>query len=91
MEIIVLDVNDNAPVFNKFEPRSIQETVPEGDIVFTVTATDADQPGTPSSQLEYSIEGGSDKGKVIFLTLDFFFLSADTGKVIVIGCGVIVP
>ncbi|XP_033644431.1 cadherin-23-like isoform X2 [Asterias rubens] len=66
VEIIVLDVNDNAPVFNKFEPRSIQETVPEGDIVFTVTATDADQPGTPSSQLEYSIEGGSDKAEELF-------------------------
>lgn len=57
VNITVIDVNDNPPMFN---PPSysitVHESVPVGTLLATVSATDKDQPGTPNSQFDYSIE-----------------------------------
>lgn len=62
LTITVTDVNDNAPVFATSE---VQLTVPEdratGELV-KLMATDEDQPNTPNSDIEYSIESGNEEG-----------------------------
>ena len=57
VNVTVIDVNDNRPVFN---PASytirVRESVPVGSLLVNVFATDRDQPGNPNSQFDYSIE-----------------------------------
>lgn len=61
--ITVEDINDNAPVF---EQSDFEETVGEstevGTSIKTISATDADLPSTPSSEVSFEITSGNDKG-----------------------------
>ena len=52
--IAVTDVNDNSPVVTVTDSISIPLNLPNGSLVFTVTATDADSAGM-NSELRYSI------------------------------------
>lgn len=62
MTILVLDVNDNAPVFQR---RDYSVTVPEdvaiGTEVIRVLATSADI--GPNAEITYSIRSGNELGK----------------------------
>ena len=62
--ITITDVNDNPPVF---QPSSysvlLREDLPVGEDVVEVLASDADQPNTPNSRIEYFITGGNSEGR----------------------------
>ena len=59
----ILDENDHAPAFViAYPPITIREDQPVGTQIGVVSATDADQPGTPNQQVRYSIVGGTGLG-----------------------------
>nr|XP_055033075.1 cadherin-11-like [Misgurnus anguillicaudatus] len=60
LEITVLDINDNTPVFPPDLSGSINESSKAGTKVMTVKATDADDPTTPNGQIEYKLLNGTD-------------------------------
>ena len=73
--------NKNQPIFDREEyTSSIFETIPVGDIILTVKATDADE--GVSGDLVYSLDlensVPSDLGK-------FFYVNPTTGNVTIIG------
>uniref|UniRef100_A0A668AI05 Desmoglein 2 n=1 Tax=Myripristis murdjan TaxID=586833 RepID=A0A668AI05_9TELE len=55
LQVIVLDENDCPPVFKKGQIGSVNESSAAGTYVMKVFATDADEPGTPHSEIYYSI------------------------------------
>ncbi|XP_064633793.1 cadherin EGF LAG seven-pass G-type receptor 2-like isoform X2 [Lineus longissimus] len=58
VKITITDVNDNAPVFKpNFYEKAISEEVAPGELVETVTATDADT--DLHARVTYSISGGN--------------------------------
>ncbi|XP_042338845.1 protocadherin alpha-3-like, partial [Plectropomus leopardus] len=79
VSIIVLDSNDNRPIFNQeIYQIAVKENVPVGTSIFKMNATDADQ-GT-NSEIEYSL-GKTLKKKVY----DIFELDKLTGEIRVKG------
>lgn len=59
--MVILDINDNPPVFSKpVYEASVSEDRDIDYSVITIAARDADQPGTPNSQIFYTFEGGDD-------------------------------
>jgi len=55
LTINILDVNDNSPIFT--EPSynlTVEEDAHIGTVVATITATDADEPGTCNSNVSYN-------------------------------------
>lgn len=78
MTILVLDVNDNAPVFQR---RDYAVTVPEdvavGTEVLRVLATSADI--GPNAEITYKIRSGNELGK--------FAIDRNLGEVL--GCGLL--
>ncbi|XP_015213238.2 cadherin-17 [Lepisosteus oculatus] len=62
--IKVIDINNQIPIFEKsqYEPVSTPEDTPSGTTLLSILANDADEPGTGSSKVEYSIANG-DPGK----------------------------
>ncbi|CAM5160478.1 unnamed protein product [Natator depressus] len=78
IRVIVLDSNDNAPVFSQPDYRvSIWENVPEGSPVVTVKATDPDE--GVNKEVKYSFQKITDKASKIFR------LDSNTGDVTVVG------
>ncbi|XP_073730267.1 protocadherin gamma-A5-like isoform X9 [Misgurnus anguillicaudatus] len=76
INIIVLDGNDNAPVFSKSPYKaSVIENAAKGTVVTTVSATDADE----SSGVQYYFEHATSAVKALFS------IDADSGEVRVIG------
>ncbi|XP_022074120.2 protocadherin gamma-A11-like [Acanthochromis polyacanthus] len=76
--ITVLDVNDNAPVFTQSTyTASVFENAPEGTVVTTVSASDADY-GT-NSRVKYSITNSLDQAHVLFQ------INEDSGEITLIG------
>ncbi|XP_016088948.1 cadherin-5-like [Sinocyclocheilus grahami] len=69
--IVVLDINDNSPVFPPDLSGSISESSKAGSIVMTVNATDADDGNTQNGRIEYKLLNGTDlfninnKGNII--------------------------
>lgn len=62
VNVIVLDQNDNAPVFSKtLYTKSIPEDVRDGSMVIQVSATDADQSSANSRIYYRLLSGGADK------------------------------
>ncbi|XP_051501240.1 cadherin-5 [Myxocyprinus asiaticus] len=59
-EIVLLDINDNRPVFPPDLSGSISESSREGTTVMTVEATDADDPTTQNGMIEYKLLNGTD-------------------------------
>ncbi|KAJ8290986.1 hypothetical protein GJAV_G00019970 [Gymnothorax javanicus] len=62
--IKVIDINNEIPVFEKNDYGKIEtpEDSPPGTTLLTVHATDADDPGTGSSKVEYHITDGDQDG-----------------------------
>lgn len=63
---VVIDVddsNDNPPVFQTTDyAKTISENLPIGTSVETITATDADLPGSVNSEIVFDITSGNDEG-----------------------------
>uniref|UniRef100_A0A7N8XEX8 Cadherin domain-containing protein n=1 Tax=Mastacembelus armatus TaxID=205130 RepID=A0A7N8XEX8_9TELE len=79
IEINVLDINDNAPLFSSTLYKvQIFENIPVGTAVFTLNATDADE-GT-NSEIVYSLRN-KDQDHI----LDIFKIDSDTGVISVKG------
>lgn len=75
-KVVVKDVNDNKPKFEKlFYSTRILETAKFGD-VYQVTAIDQDAPNTLNSKIVYAIESGNDRDK--------FSIDSSTGMVKII-------
>uniref|UniRef100_A0A8C9XIC0 Protocadherin 2 alpha a 15 n=1 Tax=Sander lucioperca TaxID=283035 RepID=A0A8C9XIC0_SANLU len=79
VSIIVLDSNDNSPIFSQeIYQIEIQENVPVGTSIFQMNATDSDE-GT-NSEIEYSL------GKIVKTKVyDIFELDKLTGEIRVKG------
>ncbi|XP_051506055.1 protocadherin gamma-A11-like isoform X12 [Myxocyprinus asiaticus] len=78
INVIVMDANDNAPVFSQSVYTAlVAENAENGLIVFKVSATDADQ-GT-NKQVSYSFSESSDS------IADIFNIDPTTGQIIVTG------
>lgn len=61
--VIVEDVNDNAPVFERNEyATTVSEAAPLKYSIERVKATDADLESSPNSEIVYSISSGNDAG-----------------------------
>ncbi|XP_057177600.1 protocadherin gamma-A5-like isoform X28 [Triplophysa rosa] len=77
INIIIIDVNDNAPVFSQSSYKaSVVENAAKGTVVTTVSATDADE---SSHNIQYYFEHATSTIKALFS------INADSGKVTVIG------
>lgn len=61
VRVVVNDINDNAPIFT---PNVVNLTIPEdrpsGSLGTTLNAMDNDEPGSPNSDIVYSIVSGND-------------------------------
>ncbi|XP_035505216.2 protocadherin alpha-3-like [Scophthalmus maximus] len=79
IEINVLDINDNAPMFSSslYKIKTV-ENIPIGTAIFTLNATDADE-GT-NSEIVYSLRN-KDQDHI----LDIFKIDPDTGIISVKG------
>ncbi|XP_033182080.1 protocadherin alpha-3-like [Anabas testudineus] len=79
VSIIVLDSNDNRPIFSQeIYQITIQENVPVGSLIFQMNATDYDE--GPNGEIEYSL-GKTLRPKVY----DIFELDKVTGEISVKG------
>ncbi|RXN12486.1 cadherin-5-like protein [Labeo rohita] len=58
--IVVMDINDNSPVFHPDQPGSISESSKAGSKVMTVNVTDADDPTTQNGMVGYKLLNGTD-------------------------------
>ncbi|XP_067423038.1 protocadherin gamma-A8-like isoform X5 [Emydura macquarii macquarii] len=78
IHIIVLDANDNAPVFNQPVYKvSVLENVPVGTLLLTVNATDPDE--AINSEVTYSFRKIKDKASPIFQ------VDSKTGEISTVG------
>ncbi|XP_074924119.1 protocadherin gamma-A12-like isoform X9 [Chelonoidis abingdonii] len=78
IRVIVLDSNDNAPVFSQPVYKvSVWENVPEGSMVVTVKATDLDE--GVNKEVKYSFQKITDKAP------QMFHLDPKTGEITVVG------
>ncbi|XP_033922839.1 protocadherin gamma-A10-like [Melopsittacus undulatus] len=74
IRVVVLDANDNAPVFSQAEYTvRVPEDVPVGSVLVAVTASDADE--GLNGHLKYSMKKTKDR------TSQTFFLDAETGEI----------
>uniref|UniRef100_A0A8C5UDJ5 Cadherin domain-containing protein n=1 Tax=Malurus cyaneus samueli TaxID=2593467 RepID=A0A8C5UDJ5_9PASS len=74
IHVIVVDANDNAPVFSQAEYTvRVPEDVPVGSILITVTATDADE--GLNGVVKYSMKKETD------MASDVFHLDSETGEI----------
>ncbi|KAJ1128080.1 hypothetical protein NDU88_006464 [Pleurodeles waltl] len=75
IKVIVLDANDNAPVFDKSVYKvSVLENIPKGTTVTAVRAVDIDQ--ELNSEVTYSFSNGLDTD------LQIFTLNSKTGEIV---------
>ncbi|XP_048371380.1 protocadherin gamma-A6-like isoform X18 [Sphaerodactylus townsendi] len=78
IKIIVLDVNDNAPVFSQpLYAVSIEENIPKGSTICRITAVDPDE--GIYGELKYSFK------KVTKKDAQMFLLNSTTGTITVMG------
>uniref|UniRef100_A0A8C3EJS8 Uncharacterized protein n=1 Tax=Corvus moneduloides TaxID=1196302 RepID=A0A8C3EJS8_CORMO len=74
IRVVVLDANDNAPVFSQAEYTvRVPEDVPVGSVLVTVIATDADE--GLYGQVKYSMNKATD------MASDIFHLDSETGEI----------
>uniref|UniRef100_A0A8C4YIF1 Cadherin domain-containing protein n=1 Tax=Gopherus evgoodei TaxID=1825980 RepID=A0A8C4YIF1_9SAUR len=78
IRVIVLDANDNAPVFSQPVYKvSVLENVPAGSLLLTVNATDPDE--AINSEVTYSLRKMKDKASQIFQ------VDSKTGEISTVG------
>ncbi|KAF4088862.1 hypothetical protein AMELA_G00059540 [Ameiurus melas] len=66
LKIIVLDQNDNAPVFNVQMNGSVYELSDEDTSVIIIKADDADEKDSPNSQITYKVIQQKPAGEMMF-------------------------
>ncbi|XP_019486198.1 PREDICTED: cadherin-17 [Hipposideros armiger] len=66
VQINVIDINDQIPIFEKSDYGNITlaEDTAVGSIILTIQATDADEPFTGSSKILYRIRQGDSEGRL---------------------------
>ncbi|XP_025029325.1 protocadherin gamma-A6 [Python bivittatus] len=78
IKVIVLDANDNAPVFSQhIYEVNVKENIPKGSIIATVHATDLDE--GLNGEVKYSLK------KTTKLEVPIFHLNSTTGEIILTG------
>ncbi|XP_014382576.1 protocadherin gamma-A4-like [Alligator sinensis] len=78
IHVVVLDANDNAPVFSQPLYRvSVRENVPVGSALLTVSATDADE--ELNAAVAYSLRKTKDKAS------ETFQVDSRTGDIVTVG------
>ncbi|XP_025050542.1 protocadherin gamma-A5-like [Alligator sinensis] len=78
IHVVVLDANDNAPVFSQPLYRvSVRENVPVGSALLTVSATDADE--GLNAAVAYSLRKTKDKAS------ETFQVDSRTGDIVTVG------
>ncbi|XP_059569032.1 protocadherin gamma-A5-like [Alligator mississippiensis] len=78
IHVVVLDANDNAPVFSQTLYRvSVRENVPVGSALLTVNATDADE--GLNAAVAYSLRKTKDKAS------ETFQVDSRTGDIVTVG------
>ncbi|XP_053101014.1 protocadherin gamma-A12-like [Hemicordylus capensis] len=78
IQVIVLDANDNAPVFSQpVYEATVKENVPEGSTVCKIKAIDLDE--GINGEVKYSFEKIREKNSKIFL------LNSTTGEITLVG------
>ncbi|XP_063156250.1 protocadherin gamma-A6-like [Candoia aspera] len=78
IKIIVLDANDNAPVFSQsIYEVNVKENIPKGFIIANVHATDLDE--GLNGEVKYSLK------KTTKLDVPIFHLNSTTGEITLIG------
>uniref|UniRef100_A0AAV2M629 Cadherin domain-containing protein n=1 Tax=Knipowitschia caucasica TaxID=637954 RepID=A0AAV2M629_KNICA len=82
VQISILDINDNPPVFQRslYEITTPEDTA-QGSFLMTVLAQDRDQQGSPNSTFHYTIKSASPQTENAQ-----FFIDKDTGKISFKGC-----
>ncbi|NWI98720.1 PCDGA protein, partial [Crypturellus undulatus] len=78
IHVIVLDANDNAPVFSQavYMVR-VPEDMPVGSVLLSVSATDADD--GINGMVKYTLK------KITDIMLEIFQLNSETGDIILVG------
>lgn len=72
IEIVITDVNDNAPTFTqKVFHTSVKEDIKIDSSIITVSAVDHDEPGSNNSKVVYEVIAGN--------TRNFFKIDSQTG------------
>ncbi|NXB56794.1 CAD17 protein, partial [Struthidea cinerea] len=70
VEVHVIDINDQIPIFEKSEYNSVTvaENIPIGTVILEIQATDEDEPATGSSLIVYQVKEGDPNNSFIIET-----------------------
>ncbi|XP_010004805.1 PREDICTED: cadherin-17 [Chaetura pelagica] len=70
VEIHVIDINDQIPIFEKsdYDNVTVAESVPVGTVILEIQATDGDEPFTGSSHIVYQVKEGDPSNTFIIET-----------------------
>ncbi|NXH46025.1 CAD17 protein, partial [Dicaeum eximium] len=70
VEIHVIDINDQIPIFKNsdYGSVSVAENIPIGSVILQIEATDGDEPGTGSSLIIYQVKEGDPNNTFIIET-----------------------
>ncbi|NXI33469.1 CAD17 protein, partial [Sterrhoptilus dennistouni] len=70
VEVHVIDINDQIPIFEKSDYASVTvaENIPIGTVLLEIQATDGDEPGTGSSLIIYQVKEGDPNNTLIIET-----------------------
>ncbi|KFZ61992.1 Cadherin-17, partial [Podiceps cristatus] len=70
VQIHVIDINDQIPIFEKsdYHNVTVAESIPVGTVILEIQATDGDEPGTGSSYIIYQVKEGDPNNTFIIET-----------------------
>ncbi|NXR30332.1 CAD17 protein, partial [Zosterops hypoxanthus] len=70
VEVHVIDINDQIPIFEKsdYANVTVAENIPIGTVLLEIQATDGDEPGTGSSLIIYQVKEGDPNNTLIIET-----------------------
>ncbi|NXE33858.1 CAD17 protein, partial [Ptilorrhoa leucosticta] len=70
VEVHVIDINDQIPIFEKSDYKSVivAENIPIGTVILEIQATDGDEPATGSSLIVYQVKEGDPNNTFIIET-----------------------
>ncbi|NWW64886.1 CAD17 protein, partial [Ifrita kowaldi] len=70
VEVHVIDINDQIPIFEKSDYNSVTvpENIPIGTVILEIQATDGDEPATGSSLIVYQVKEGDPNNTFIIET-----------------------
>ncbi|NXO14558.1 CAD17 protein, partial [Oriolus oriolus] len=70
VEVHVIDINDQIPIFEKsdYDSVTVAENIPIGTVILEIQATDGDEPATGSSFIVYQVKEGDPNNTFIIET-----------------------